>query len=283
MAVDYNDLLYEKAQKEYNDLIAELKELPSEQVIERAYEKVIKENILCILEDSQRDQKEAKALYLEKYPLDRAYQDWLKSDVSGTAMLRDSIDDTANDESKMNGMLPNRAVYAEPETVEMSYQEMTKRFREAENNRKEHLTGYVVFTEDSFDKPYSEESRTYVISSNNKAFQSGMGGYSIYASCLDGTDPCLRLDGYMSAEHGGENGWKIEKCYMKENSREMLDIIFGQFFIAYAPIESENFQSLPKNLAEKYKEKFKYPERIAKVNGEIVAVPFKPKTKEAER
>ena len=100
MAVDYNDLLYEKAQKEYDDLIAELKELPSEQVIERAYEKVIKENILCILEDSQRDQKEAKALYLEKYPLDRAYQDWLKSDVSGTAMLRDSIDDTAKDALK---------------------------------------------------------------------------------------------------------------------------------------------------------------------------------------
>lgn len=66
-------------------------------LLERAYEKVIKENILCILEDSQRDQKEAKALYLEKYPLDRAYQDWLKSDVSGTAMLRYSIDDTAKD------------------------------------------------------------------------------------------------------------------------------------------------------------------------------------------
>ena len=62
MAVDYSDLLYEKAQKEYDALIAELKELPSEQVIERYYEKVIKENFLCILEDSQRDQKEAKAL-----------------------------------------------------------------------------------------------------------------------------------------------------------------------------------------------------------------------------
>ena len=36
---DYNKLLYEKAQKEYDALIAELKELPSEQVIERAYEK----------------------------------------------------------------------------------------------------------------------------------------------------------------------------------------------------------------------------------------------------
>ena len=87
----------------------------------------------------------------------------------------------------------------------------------------------------------------------------------------------------MSDEHGGESGWEIEKCYMKENSREMLDIIFGQFFIADAPIESENFQSLPKNLAEKSKEKFKYSERIAKVNGEIIAVPFKPKNKEAER
>lgn len=151
-----------------------------------------------------------------------AMQKIVGGDIEEYMPFEDEVAIICNDESKMNGMLPNRAVYAEPETVEMSYQEMTKRFREAENNRKEHLTGYVVFTEDSFDKPYSEESRTYVISSNNKAFQSGMGGYSIYASCLDGTDPCLRLDGYMSAEHGGENGWKIEKCYMKENSREML-------------------------------------------------------------
>lgn len=225
-----------------------------------------------------------------KYPKITRIEDSLEAmqkivggDIEEYMPFEDELAIICNDEGKLAGLPLNRAIYAEPETVEMSYQEMTKRFREAENNRGEHLTGYVVFTEDSFDKPYSEESRTYVISSNNKAFQSGMGGYSIYASCLDGSDPCVRLDGYMSDEHGGENGWKIEKCYMKENSREMLDIIFGQFFIAYAPIESENFQSLPKNLAEKYKEKFKYPERIAKVNGEIVAVPFKPKTKEAER
>ena len=38
---DYNDLLYEKAQKKYDALIAELKELPSEQVVERAYEILI--------------------------------------------------------------------------------------------------------------------------------------------------------------------------------------------------------------------------------------------------
>ena len=88
-------------------------------------------------------------------------------------------------------------------------------------------------------------------------------------------------------EEGKMNGMLPNRAIYSEpegaKGREMVDIIFGQFFIAYAPIESENFQSLPKNLAEKYKEKFKYPERIAKVNGEIIAVPFKPKNKEAER
>ena len=161
----------------------------------------------------------------------------------------------------------------------MTFAEMRSRFCEAENEGKEHLSGYIVFTQDSFDKPYDERSRTYGVSSNNKAFQAGMGGYSIFGSCLDGTDPCVRLDGYIF----GENAWKIEKCYMMEPSREMLDIICGKFFIAYAPFDAEKFQSLPPDLAEKYREKFKYPERFMRVNNEIVAVPFKPVRADKER
>lgn len=45
-----------------------------------------------------------------------------------------------------------------------------------------HLTAHIVFTEGSFDGEYSKECRTYIISSNNKAFQPGMGGYSIFGS-----------------------------------------------------------------------------------------------------
>lgn len=63
-------------------------------------------------------------------------------------------------------------------------------------------------------KPYAEDARTYGVSSNNKAFQEGMGGYSIYGSSLDGTDPCVRLERYMAVEKGGKDGWKIERCYM---------------------------------------------------------------------
>ena len=41
-----------------------------------------------------------------------------------------------------------------------------------------------------------------------------MGGYSVYGSCLDGTDPCVRLEQYMAVERGGEKGWSVERCYM---------------------------------------------------------------------
>ncbi len=100
MAVDYNDLLYEKMQQEYDAFIAGLKLMSSEQVIDSAYEKVIKSDILIECENGRLEQKEAKALYLEKYPLDRIYQDWLKSDVSYMGMIRDSIDDSAKDAVK---------------------------------------------------------------------------------------------------------------------------------------------------------------------------------------
>lgn len=50
-----------------------------------------------------------------------------------------------------------------------------------------------------------------------------------------------------------------------------------------APFEAERFQSLPPDLAEKYREKFKYPERFMRVNNEIVAVPFKPVRADKER
>mgnify|MGYP000102141245 FL=1 len=183
----------------------------------------------------------------------------------------------------MNGLPLNRAVYSEPENVEMSYPQLKAHFRQVEKERN-HTTGYIVFTADSFDKPYTEEQRTYVVSSNNKAFIEGMGGYSIYASSLDGSDKCVRLEAYMADEHGGKDGWKIEKCYVKDDSnREMLDIIAGKFFIAYAPIESEKFLSMPKELARKYEEKFKYPERFYKSLDGIEAKPYKPVSKDMER
>lgn len=102
--------------------------------------------------------------------------------------------------------------------VEMSYAKLSYLFRSANDKELTPIVGYITFTSDSFDKDYNEISRTYRVSSENKAYQSGMGGYSIYASCLDGTDPCIRLEGYMR----GENAWKIEKCYMFKDDYDKL-------------------------------------------------------------
>jgi hypothetical protein len=112
-----------------------------------------------------------------------------------------------------------------PREVSMTYQEMKNFFRAAERNR-QHLTGYIVFSPASFTKEYSLESRTYEVSSDNKAFQPRMGGYSIVASSLDGSDQNVRLEQYMSTECAGRDGWQIERCYMTEDdakrAREIL-------------------------------------------------------------
>jgi len=195
----------------------------------------------------------------------------------------DEVAIICNEEGKMNGAELNRAIYSEPENVEMSYQQLKAHLRQAEKDRS-HTVGYIVFTADSFDKSYTEEERTYVVGSNNKAFIEGMGGYSIYASSLDGSDKNVRLEAYMADEYGGKDGWKIEKCYVKdESNREMLDIIAGKFFIAYAPIESEKLLSMPKDLMKKYEDKFKYPERFYQTDNGIVAKAYKPVSKDMER
>ena len=106
-----------------------------------------------------------------------------------------------------------------PTECNMTYSAMKSYFRAAERVD-QHLTGYIVFSPDSFTTEYSQESRTYAVSSNNKAFQPNKGGYSIFASAVDGSDPLVRLEWLMAAEHGGKDGWKIERCYMMSNEME---------------------------------------------------------------
>ena len=181
-----------------------------------------------------------------------------------------------NEEGKLIGLPLNRAVYAyEEQQVDMTYGELAAQFRAQERSGTgRHMLGYIVFTVDSFTEPYTEEQRTYVVSSDNKAFKPNMGGYSIYASSLDGVDKMVRLEAYMAAEHGGKNGWKVERCYTEVQTREMFDIIAGTFFIC--DCSGENFGSLSKDQLKKYTELFKQPEHFLRINGEILALPYSP-------
>ena len=75
-------------------------------------------------------------------------------------------------------------------------------------NRK--LTGVVVFTENSFNAPYTEKERSYRVDNSQKAFRPDAISNSIWSDCLDGKDLGVRIDLYM------QDGWKVDYCYLEE-------------------------------------------------------------------
>ena len=74
-------------------------------------------------------------------------------------------------------------------------------------------------------------------------------------------------------DEGKMNGMPLNRAIYLEDG-QMADIIAGPFFIAYAPIESENFLSMPDELREKYLEKFRQPERFYRTPEGIKVVKF---------
>lgn len=76
-------------------------------------------------------------------------------------------------------------------------------------------------------------------------------------------------------EEGKFNGMEPNRAVYNDEG-EMIDIIFGPFFICYDPRDSEDFLSLPVELAEKYKTKFKFPEHFYKWDGTIIVEPYNP-------
>ena len=92
MSVNYNELLYNKLNDEYELFISQMKFLSPERVIEYAYEITIKKEILSCCEFSERSQTDAKALYELKYPLHELYEEWLSNDFSFSDVINDTID-----------------------------------------------------------------------------------------------------------------------------------------------------------------------------------------------
>ncbi len=187
-----------------------------------------------------------------------------------------------NRDGKQENYPMNRAVFKPPKRTEMNYHNLKSLFREAEKNG-QHLKGHIVFIADTFTKPYSEFERTYEVSSDNKAYRPNMGGYSIYGTSLDRADKDVRLEAYMADERGGKDGWKIEKCYLIEDSREVADIILGDFFIARSNVADEKYDSLTNEQMQKYKMLFRKPERFLQTEHGIEIEPFMPDRADKER
>ena len=92
MNIDYNAVLLEKVQEEYDAFIERLMGMKSEEVISHAYEKVMKEDIVLAIEQECLSQEEASVLCFEKNPLDYVYQEWMEGETSHMEMLRDTVE-----------------------------------------------------------------------------------------------------------------------------------------------------------------------------------------------
>lgn len=83
-------------------------------------------------------------------------------------------------------------------------------------------------------------------------------------------------------EEGKINGLTLNRAITDEDG-QLLDIIAGDFFIAYAPIASERFHSMPEELEKKYLEKFEMPEMFYRDNGSIKTIKYDPDSIHTEK
>lgn len=202
---------------------------------------------------------------------EQAIKSVIGGDIEHIKIPSDDVTILFQKDAVKNGKMLNRvALINEEKETDMSYYDLTSMFRKAENNGKS-ITGYITFTEDSFDKKYPLDSRTYGVSSHNKAFISGMGGYSIYGSSLDKTDMNVRLERYMKDEHGGADGWRIERCYIKETIPIVNQVLADNFIVAYTPKGENTLSDITQELVDKYFKQFEKPDKFHRnKNGEIV-------------
>lgn len=104
--------LYDRASKELDAYIADLKTKTPEQIINRAYEVSVKQDFLMVLEEHEFPKRHLQELCKLEHPLDVFYQRWLHQDDSRMGELHSTIQDYAGDQ------LRNQAeqLFADPKT-----------------------------------------------------------------------------------------------------------------------------------------------------------------------
>ena len=77
----------------------------------------------------------------------------------------------------------------------------------------------------------------------------------------------------VCAEEGKINGDPLNRA-IRDEDNDIVDIIAGSFFVC--GLGEEDFASLPKELQEKYEDKFHQPESFLKLGSRIMAIPMEP-------
>ena len=116
---DLRELLYQKASKEQEEYYNELKKMTPEQVIERCYETVMREDIFLTFEYERSEPKltdeQVKALLNMKYPVANCYDEWQKTDVNYMDRIQETIDTYTNELAEKEAEKQKNKKRQEPE------------------------------------------------------------------------------------------------------------------------------------------------------------------------
>ena len=82
-----------KIDKEYESLLADLRNSTPQVIIERAYEKVSKEEMIYRIKEKDYTINELKILLKQDNLLQECYDEWLDSDGGFNQVLEDSVDE----------------------------------------------------------------------------------------------------------------------------------------------------------------------------------------------
>ena len=96
---DYVSLLYEKVQAEYDDFIAEMKGKPADEIIESAYQIVIKDEITVFCRDCspKLTDRQFEALLSSKNALYEIFEQWCKNgELHGFTDIGIAIEEAAD-------------------------------------------------------------------------------------------------------------------------------------------------------------------------------------------
>ena len=119
-----------------------------------------------------------------------------------------------------------------------------------------------------------EKAEVIEINDDLRSMQETVGGMiEEYTPFYDENDPRVEDVAIICDDEGKINGSMPNRAIYDKDG-EMIDVIFGNFFIC--DCSSDSFKSLPDDMMEKYKKEFLLPEQIVRSHGDIIAVKYDP-------
>ena len=126
-----------------------------------------------------------------------------------------------------------------------------------------------------------ERAEVMEIEETLEAMQEVVGGYIEEYMPFTGEDPREDDIAIICNSEGKLNRMTTSRA-IKDEDGHVKDIIAGPFFICFAPLDSDTFESFPPDLEEKYLRKFELPERFYLTDEGIRVDRYEPSAKGRE-